>query len=100
MTVVVFASFYPKEDKVQEVEAILKGMVANTRTEPGCRTYNLHRSDDGGTSFHIYEVYDSQADVEHHRSMDYYKEYRATIPDMLGKPIEVKILDAVDVKTS
>ena len=31
--------------------------------------------------------------------MDYYKQYRATIPDMLAKPIEVKFFDAVDVKT-
>ncbi|HKJ74937.1 MAG TPA: putative quinol monooxygenase [Alphaproteobacteria bacterium] len=99
MTIVVLASFYPKPDKVDEVETILKGMVGPTRNEPGCRTYNLHRWSEGGISFHIYEVYDAQSDVEFHRSMDYYKQYRAAIPDLLAKPIEVKIMDALDVKT-
>ena len=100
MPVAVLASFYPKPEKIKDVEAILKTMVSHTRTEPGCVTYNLHRLEDGGTSFHIYEVYKDQSDVEHHRSMDYYKQYRATIPDMLAKPIEVKFLDAIDVKGS
>ena len=99
MPVVVFASFHPKPEQFDEAEAILKDMVKHTRTEPGCRVYNLHRLPGDEPSLHIYEVYDDQAAVEHHRSMDYYKQYRATIPDMLATPIEVKFFDAVDVKT-
>jgi quinol monooxygenase YgiN len=100
MPVCVFASFYPKPDKLAEAEAILLNMVEHTRTEPGCRVYNLHRLPGDEPSLHIYEIYDDQAAVEHHRSMEYYKNYRATIPDLLGRPVEVKFLDAVDVKTT
>ena len=68
-------------------------------SEAGGEAERLHRLPGDEPSLHIYEVYDDQAAVEHHRSMDYYKQYRATIPDMLATPIEVKFLDAVDVKT-
>ena len=37
MPVAVLASFYPKPEKIKDVEAILKTMVGHTRTEPGCR---------------------------------------------------------------
>jgi quinol monooxygenase YgiN len=99
MPVAVLASFHPKPGKFDQAETILKGMVKTTRAEPGCRVYNLHRLTGDEPSLHIYEVYDDQAAVEHHRSMDYYKQYRATIPDLLAKPIEVKFFEAVDVKT-
>jgi quinol monooxygenase YgiN len=97
MTVMVFASFTPKPGKESEVETVLRGMVGPTRQEPGCRRYDLHGSADAPRTYHLYEIYDDQAAVEHHRGTAHYKNYRATIVDLLAEPIGVKVLQALDV---
>lgn len=93
---VVFASFTPLEGKEDEALAVLEAMVVETRNEPGNQVYNLFRADGETTSFHIFERYRDQEALEAHRASDHYKNYRATIPDLLAEPIGVLILSEVD----
>ena len=95
--VAIFASFAPKPSHEQQVEETLRGMVAPTRREPGCITYDLYRAQSG--SFHLFETYRDQAAVEAHRATAHYKAYRARIADLLAEPIGVVILNGVDIGT-
>jgi quinol monooxygenase YgiN len=93
----VVAQFFPKSSKEAQVEAILRGMVAPTRAEPGCGRYDLYRSGTGlDAGFCLIECYVDQAAIEAHRQTEHYKAYRAVIVDLLAKPIDVAILQSLD----
>jgi quinol monooxygenase YgiN len=94
----VIARFFPKEGHESAVEAILKGMVNPTRSEPGCQRYDLYRVKDGPTQFALFEIYKDQPALEAHRATEHYKNYRARIVDLLSEPINVLVLNGVDVK--
>ena len=97
--IVVFASFYPKNDKIDEVKDIILNMIAPTRSEKGNETYNFYeqKKDDGkNISFHLFEVYKDSVALDFHRNTSHYKNYRTKVADLLDKPIEVKVLSSID----
>ncbi len=96
--ILVFASFEPVRGEEDAVLHVLRTVAASTRAEPGCQTYDLLRSetDDGATSFHIFERYRDDAALEAHRSSDHFRDYRAAITDLLAAPIGVVVLRQVD----
>lgn len=92
--VIVIASFVPKAGHEGDVERILQGMVAPSRAESGCETYDLYRTEGG---FTLFERYGSSADLDHHRATDHYIAYRAAVADHLAEDIGVSRLSEVDV---
>lgn len=92
--------FTPKPGLHEPVEAVLRGMVAATRTEPGNRRYDLFKSADasGATLFHLVEHYADQAAIAAHRETAHYKQYRIDIMPLLQEPPQVQLLQAVDSK--
>lgn len=95
--IAIVASFTPKPGREAEVERILRGMVAPTRAEPGCRRYDLYRNRGEGPLLTLFEIYDDFAAIEHHRSTAHFKDYRAAIADLLAAPIAAALYDGVDV---
>jgi len=96
--IVVFASFYPKNKKNNEVKDIILAMVDPTRSEEGNEIYNFYevKNDDGrNISFHLFEVYKDPAALNFHKNTSHYKYYRSKITDLLDKPIEVKVLTSI-----
>ncbi|MBC8303409.1 MAG: antibiotic biosynthesis monooxygenase [Pelagibacterales bacterium] len=97
--IVVLASFYPKNDKNNEVKETILTMVDPTRSEEGNEIYNFYeiKNDDvKNISFHLFEVYKDTAALDFHRNTSYYKNYRSKIVDLLDRPIEVKVLTSID----
>ena len=97
--IVVFASFYPKNKKDNEVKDIILAMVDPTRSEEGNEIYNFYeekKDNDKNISFHLFEVYKDSAALDFHRNTSHYKNYRSKIADLLDKPIEVKVLKSID----
>ena len=95
----VFVVFRPKPGQEQRIENILRGMVVNTRKEPGCQRYDFFDSDNTGRRlFHLVERYADDAALVAHRAADYYKDYRAQIMDLLEEPPTVAILNPLDVR--
>ena len=97
--IVVLASFYPKNDKNDEVKETILTMVDPTRAEEGNEIYNFYeiKNDEGkNISFHLFEIYKDTAALDFHRNTSHYKNYRSKITDLLDKPIEVKVLTSID----
>jgi quinol monooxygenase YgiN len=98
MSPLVFVRFFPKRGHEARVESILRGMVVETRKEPGCLRYDLYKS--GSTSdgrvFCLLERYADADAQQAHRETEHYKAYRASIMDLLEQPIEVNLLDPRD----
>jgi quinol monooxygenase YgiN len=102
MSPLVFVRFFPKPGQEAAVEAILRGMVGNTRQEPGCRRYDLYRGTaaPSGTMFCLIERYADEAAIQAHRETAHYKEYRAGIMDLLDRAIEVTMLEQLDEQST
>jgi quinol monooxygenase YgiN len=95
---VVFASFKPHPDRADDLRAALDIMIEHTRQEPGCEFYDLYSSGEGNElRYHLFERYKDDEALEAHRAADYYKDYRAKLPDLLEVPVEVAVLREVDV---
>ena len=96
---IVLASFYPKNDKNNEVKEAILAMIKPTREEAGNEIYNFYEvKNDGGEniSYHLFEVYKDSAALNFHRNTSHYKNYRSKIVDLLDRPIEVKVLTSID----
>ena len=99
--ITVLASFYPKEDKYNQVKEILLSMTSPTRLEEGNEVYNFYEEKnpkDKINSFHLFEIYKDTKALDFHRNKKYYKNYRSEIINLLNRPIEVKVLSSVDTK--
>ena len=99
--ITVLASFYPKEDKYNQVKEILLSMTNPTRLEEGNEVYNFYEeknTEGKSKSFHLFEIYKDTKSLDFHRNTTYYKNYRSKIIDLLSRPIEVKVLSSVDTK--
>ena len=97
--IVVFASFYPKNKKNNEVKDIILAMVNPTRAEEENKIYNFYESKNNegkNISFHLFEVYKNSAALDFHKNTSHYKNYRSKIVDLLDKPIDVKVLTSID----
>nr|WP_245850047.1 putative quinol monooxygenase [Mycobacterium angelicum] len=93
--IAVIARFAPRPGSRDALRALLKTMVTPTRSEDGCRTYDLYEiADDGG--FVLFERYASRRALEAHRASAHYVDYRARVTELLTGPIEVEVLDIVD----
>ena len=99
--IIVIASFYPKQDKYNNVREILLSMINPTRSEEGNELYDLYEennTNDESKIFHLFEIYKDSKALDFHRNTTHYKDYRSKIIDLLSKPIEVKILSPIDNK--
>ena len=91
----VIARFAPLPEKRSDLQALLEGMVAPTRSEAGCRSYNLYEAPSGGDLVLI-EHYDDHGALERHRTTEHYLNYRAQLSPLLASPISVTVLTPVE----
>ena len=74
-----------------QLRALLRGMLAPTRAESGCKMYELYESDSKGR-FYFYEIWDSQACLDQHAASRHFKHLEQTVGPLLQEPFEVNIL--------
>ena len=60
-----------------EGEALARAMMAETRKEAGCVVYDITRSVERPTRYHVYEEWESLAALEAHFDMPHMAEFRA-----------------------
>jgi quinol monooxygenase YgiN len=79
------------EDQLLE---LLKGMLAPTRAESGCKLYELYESDSKGR-FYFYEIWESQAALHQHAASPHFKHLEQTVGELVQEPFEVNILERI-----
>ena len=80
---VVVAQWLVKEGKDDEVAAVLKTAVMNSRAEPGCVLFTANRSTENPRRFVLYEQFRDEAAFQAHIATDSFKE------NVLGKIVPV-----------
>ncbi len=90
----VIARAVARKGKVDQLKELLKGMLALTHAEPGCRLYELYESGEP-RRFYFYESWENPAALEQHAASAHYKRLELIVPDLLEKPFEVNILKEI-----
>ena len=76
-----------------ELAAQLTAMVAPTRSEPGCVTYQLHRDPEDPSKFMFYERFRSQEALDAHGRTPHlqkFRAYREELPDRVSSIVVTK----------
>jgi quinol monooxygenase YgiN len=63
------------ESKGEEVAKLFQKLEAESRTEPGCMMYVVHRHQSDNLRFFIYEQYQDDAALEAHRNSPHFQQY-------------------------
>lgn len=89
MSYVVVATYRAQEGAAEQVKSHLEQMVVPTRQEPGCRTYDVYRSNEDDALFALVEEYDDEAAFEAHRGADYFQEHilNGAIPKLAQRQV-------------
>jgi quinol monooxygenase YgiN len=94
--VTVIARFAPAAGRAADLQALLAGMIAPTRAETGCRLYDLFLTQGDPAELVLVERYHDSGALEAHRASRHYRAYRAQLPAMLAKPVDVSVLTPVN----
>ncbi len=73
--VVLVVTWMAKTGREVEVAAILARLTEESRKEPGCVTYQVHRHKTDPRRFFIYEQYKDDAALEAHRGSPHFLQY-------------------------
>jgi len=92
----VIAKFVARKGKEKQLRELLRGMLAPTHAESGCKTYDLYESDSKGR-FYFYEIWESQAALDRHAASSHFKRLEQASGEILQEPFEVNILEAIRV---
>lgn len=77
-----------------QLRELLRGMLAPTRAESGCKLYELYESDSEGR-FYFYEIWESQAALDQHAASPHFKHLAQAIGELVCEPFEVNILKGI-----
>ncbi len=91
----VIARALARTGKEEQLRSTLRGMLAPTRAEKGCRLYELYESNNKGL-FYFYEEWESQDVLDRHTKTPHYKQLGKNIRDLLEGDFEVNLLDSLD----
>jgi quinol monooxygenase YgiN len=90
-SVAVFCSMRPQPGRAQALRESVMALVAPTRAEPGCLTYDLHGEADGALVLH--EVWCSRAELAAHQQ-------QPAVSAFFGDRLRDLITNEVDVHSS
>jgi len=92
--VYVIAKSVARKGKEKQLRELLRGMLAPTRAESGCKLYELYESDSKGR-FYFYEIWESQSALDQHAASPHFKYLEQTVGELLQEPFEVNILERI-----
>ena len=90
----VIARSVARKGRENQLRELLRGMLAPTRAESGCRLYELYESELKGR-FYFYEIWESQAALDQHAASPDFKHLEQAVGELVQEPFEVNILTRI-----
>jgi len=90
----VIARSVSRSGREKQLRELLRGMLAPTRAESGCKLYELYESNSKGR-FYFYEIWESQAALDQHAASPHFRHLEQTIGELIQEPFEVNILERI-----
>ena len=83
----------PRKDRLEEAEAQLQSMRANTLNEPGCVFMHLVQPQDDPDNWVMLEMFRSRADWDEHMQQPYNTEGNKILEDLLREPSDLRLMN-------
>ena len=98
--VVLAVTWVAKTGREAEVMGLFTKLTEESRKEPGCAMYQVHRHRTEPRRFFIYEQYKDEAALEAHRAAPHYAKWRAAADTLEGpsQPTRCKTVFPSDAK--
>lgn len=94
MSLSVFATITPNPKHLDQARAAIRDILAPTRAERGCRTFELHEAADGGV-LHLYEVWADRAAFDAHHAQPYTRAVYRQYEGWLAAPVDIVFMQPV-----
>jgi quinol monooxygenase YgiN len=91
----VVARMVAKPERVDEVRSILTGLVAPTRSERGCVTYELLQNRSDPTDFTFVEEWEGDAALEAHLSTEHVRDALSRLQGLLAREPDISTYSVV-----
>ena len=75
--------------KADRVDDFAQASITNSKgslQEPGCHRFDVIQQNDDPTRFVLVEGYDSEADLDFHKTQQHYLDWKASVEDMQAEP--------------
>ncbi len=89
-TLRVIARLVARPGKEDALRSLLMGLVAPTRKESGCITYELLHNKENSREFTFVEEWKDEAVLEAHFATDHIKNALAKFPELLAEDLDVR----------
>jgi len=93
--VVLAVTWMAKTGREPEVAAVFEKLSAESRKEPGCLMYQVHRHKTEPRRFFIYEQYKDDAGLEAHRGAPHFMQYAKKDLPKIADRIEGHLFEPV-----
>ncbi len=94
--VVLAVTWMAKTGKEAEVAALLSKLTDESRKEPGCVTYQVHKHKTDPRRFFIYEKYENDAAIEAHRGSPHFLQHAKKDLPKVADRIEAHLYEPLD----
>jgi quinol monooxygenase YgiN len=84
------AFFRARETQSDALGAALQALVAPSRRDPGCVTYDLHQSIKDKHVWLVYENWHSLADLDAHMQSPHLQKFLRTVPELIEGEIDLQ----------
>ncbi len=89
-TLRVIARLVARPGKEDALRSLLMGLIAPTRKESGCITYELLQNKENSREFTFVEEWEDEAVLGAHFAMDHIKNALAKFPELLAEDLDVR----------
>ena len=89
-TLRVVARLKARPGKVNELLSVLTSLVAPTRKEPGCLSYQLLQNNEDPTDFTFIEEWQSNAALESHFATKHFKDGLTKLPNLVAAEPDIR----------
>ena len=89
----IIAKCISKKENIEETKNELLALIAPTREEKGCISYDLHQDQDRPEVFYFYEIWETRSLLDAHLKNDHLVAWVNKAEDLLASPMEVSITD-------
>ncbi len=86
----VIARLVAKPGKEDALRSVLKGLIAPTRKESGCITYEMLQNKENSREFTFVEEWKDEAALEAHFATDHIKNALAKFPELLAEDLDLR----------
>ena len=93
--IIVVATFQARPGKENELRAALTGLLAPTRKEAGCLSYDLHQLPDDPLRFLFYETWASQEAIGAHMQMPHIQVLLPRVDELCVAFPEIKVWERI-----